>query len=106
MPALTVGVHEAKTKLSDLLRQVEAGATVVITRRGEPVAELRGAVPPERPALFSAPLRGAWGSQIGELVARIDAPDPDFEKAFYGEVYDDVMAGIEQGDSTTHGTDG
>lgn len=35
-----VGVHEAKTHLSRLLREVEAGGEVVILRRGEPVARL------------------------------------------------------------------
>lgn len=33
-------VHEAKTHLSRLLAEVEAGGTVVITRRGKPVAKL------------------------------------------------------------------
>lgn len=35
-----VGVHEAKTHLSRLLRQVEAGEEVVILRGGHPVARL------------------------------------------------------------------
>ncbi len=35
-----VNVHEAKTRLSQLLAQVEAGEEVVIARRGEPVARL------------------------------------------------------------------
>ena len=35
-----VNVHEAKTQLSRLLAQVEAGEDVVIARRGEPVARL------------------------------------------------------------------
>jgi prevent-host-death family protein len=34
----TVSVHEAKTHLSRLLQQVEAGEEVVITRGGVPVA--------------------------------------------------------------------
>jgi antitoxin (DNA-binding transcriptional repressor) of toxin-antitoxin stability system len=37
---LTVGVFEAKTKLSELLDRVEAGSEVVITRRGRAVARL------------------------------------------------------------------
>ena len=41
-------VHEAKTHLSRLLAEVEAGATVVITRRGKPVARLE-AVAERRP---------------------------------------------------------
>ena len=36
----TVNVHEAKTNLSRLLLQVEAGEEVVIARNGEPVARL------------------------------------------------------------------
>ena len=35
-----VNVHQAKTRLSKLLAQVEAGEEVVIARRGEPVARL------------------------------------------------------------------
>jgi len=36
----TVGSYEAKTKLADLLRQVERGEHVTITRHGVPVAVL------------------------------------------------------------------
>jgi prevent-host-death family protein len=35
-----VGVHEAKTHLSKLLREVESGTEVVILRGGKPVARL------------------------------------------------------------------
>ena len=35
-----VNVHAAKTRLSRLLAQVEAGKDVVIARRGQPVARL------------------------------------------------------------------
>ena len=40
-----VNVHQAKTHLSRLLVQVEAGEDVVISRRGEPVARLVGCKP-------------------------------------------------------------
>lgn len=33
-------MHEAKTRLSQMLKLVEEGETVVIARRGQPVAEL------------------------------------------------------------------
>jgi prevent-host-death family protein len=36
----TVNVHDAKTHLSKLLADVEAGDEVVIARRGQPVARL------------------------------------------------------------------
>lgn len=35
-----VGVHEAKTHLSRLLRRVSAGEEIVIARGGEPIARL------------------------------------------------------------------
>ena len=35
-----VGVHEAETNLSGLLRRVDAGEEVTITEAGEPVAKL------------------------------------------------------------------
>jgi prevent-host-death family protein len=44
----TVNVHEAKTHLSRLLEEVEAGQEVVIARAGRPVARLT-ALQPARP---------------------------------------------------------
>jgi prevent-host-death family protein len=40
-----VGAFEAKTKLGQLLDQVEHGEEIIITRRGRPVARLGPAVP-------------------------------------------------------------
>lgn len=37
---VTVNVHEAKTHLSRLLKQVEAGEEITIARNGKPVARL------------------------------------------------------------------
>jgi prevent-host-death family protein len=36
-----VGVRELKTRLGSYLREVRNGKTIVVTDRGEPVAELR-----------------------------------------------------------------
>jgi prevent-host-death family protein len=47
----SVGVHEAKTHLSRLLEDVEAGEDVVITRRGEQVARLVAIRPRKAPQL-------------------------------------------------------
>ncbi len=38
--ANTVGAHDAKTNLSQLLDRVERGEAIVIVRHGEPVARL------------------------------------------------------------------
>jgi prevent-host-death family protein len=35
-----IGAYEAKTKLPELLRQVQAGKQFTITNRGKPIAEL------------------------------------------------------------------
>jgi prevent-host-death family protein len=51
-----VNVHEAKTELSRLLEEVEAGDRVVIARAGQPVAVLvpyRSAVRKRRLGLFA-----------------------------------------------------
>jgi prevent-host-death family protein len=37
---VTVGSYEAKTRLAELLRRVESGERIRITRNGKPVAEL------------------------------------------------------------------
>jgi len=43
-----VGAFEAKTHFSELLKQVEAGQTIYITRHGKRVAELHPAKPRKR----------------------------------------------------------
>ncbi len=40
MGVTTVGVRELKARLSAYLRQVKAGATIVITERGRPVGRI------------------------------------------------------------------
>lgn len=46
-----IGTYEAKTRLPELIRQVQAGRRFTITNRGEPVAQL---VPLQTPAAGSA----------------------------------------------------
>ena len=36
----SIGIYEAKSKLSELVERAESGQEVVITRRGKPVAKL------------------------------------------------------------------
>jgi len=40
VPSTTVGAYEAKTHLPELLRRVEKGERITITKHGHPVAEL------------------------------------------------------------------
>jgi prevent-host-death family protein len=41
MKAKAVGARELKTRLGSYLRQVREGKTLIVTDRGEPIAELR-----------------------------------------------------------------
>lgn len=60
----SVGVHEAKTKLSSLLREVEDGAEVLVTRDGRPVARI---VPAEPPADGLTPGQRGFGMFRGQM---------------------------------------
>lgn len=74
---VSAGVHEAKTRLSELLRLVEAGQEVEITRGGRPVAKLVPSQPPRRRLL---------GSARSEFVVPDDFDEPlpdDIIEAFY-----------------------
>ncbi len=51
----TVNVHEAKSQLSRLLAQVEAGGEVIIARNGKPVARLVSCQPQRKPQFGSHP---------------------------------------------------
>ena len=52
--SITVNVQEAKTRLSELLRRVEAGDSVVIARAGAAIARIEAVSPRIRD--LSAPL--------------------------------------------------
>lgn len=60
-----IGAFEAKTHLSELLSEVEAGDSILITRRGTPVARL---VPPARN-------RNAALARLASLRGRLAARD-------------------------------
>ena len=62
---MEASVHEAKTNLSKLLKAVEAGERVVITRHGAPTAEL---VPPQERRKV----------RLGSLKGKVAPPPDDF----------------------------
>lgn len=75
----TVGMHAAKTRLSQLVAQAEAGEEVIITRGDKPVARL---VPFE-----NKPVRRLFGAMKGMLPIddRFFEPLPEEElKAWEG----------------------
>lgn len=75
----SVPLHIAKAHLSDLLRRVESGETVAITRRGRVVAELRAPEPPRR--RFGV-LAGVWHVPPDAQLRAALAPDDDTADLF------------------------
>lgn len=76
---MDVGVHEAKSTLSELLRRVATGEEVTITNNGEPVAKL---VPIQR----RAPRTFGADEGLFEIPDDFDGPLPDdLQRAFEGE---------------------
>src|ERR671931_176597 len=85
-----VNVHEAKTQLSRLLEEVEAGERIVIARAGEPVAVLcpyRAVVRRRRLGLFPGQIEDganevlvsvvvAWEVAIKQSLGKLDLPRP------------------------------
>jgi prevent-host-death family protein len=72
-----VGMHEAKTKLSQLVARAERGEEVVITRNGKPAARLSAITP----TASLASVRGAWRGQV-QLAADFDQLPDDIAEAF------------------------
>lgn len=80
----TVNIHDAKTHLSGLVAQVEAGAEIVIARAGKPVAKLV----PVRKKKKTSLRRDLAGSLKGKIWIGPDFEDPlpeDILAAFRGE---------------------
>jgi prevent-host-death family protein len=75
-----VNIYEAKTHLSRLVEEVEAGGEVVIARSGRPVARLVPLAKARRPVRY------------GVLRGRIRVPD-DFD----APLPDEVTAAFEEG---------
>ena len=63
---VTVNVHEAKTHLSRLIKQVEAGEEVIIARNGKPVALL-------------TPLKRSGKRKPGSMKGLFTVPDSFFD---------------------------
>lgn len=57
---IEVGSYDAKARLPELLRRVEAGETVTVTRRGKPVARI-------------VPVEGDRRAEIREAIEQIRA---------------------------------
>ena len=70
-------MHEAKTKLSQLVERAERGEEIVITRNGKPAVKL--APVPAAPSLSS--VRGVWRGRVSIAEDFDELPD-DIADAF------------------------
>jgi prevent-host-death family protein len=77
MSIMEVNVHEAKTHLSSLLKRVEAGEEITISRAGTPVAKLIAAGPKGKTRPMGMARGKIW------IADDFDAPDPELEALFY-----------------------
>jgi prevent-host-death family protein len=60
MKRLVVGIHEAKTTFSKLIRAVEAGDEVIVENHGRPVAKLIAYSPapaPRKPGMLAGRIK-------------------------------------------------
>ena len=60
MTTRVVNTHEAKSRLSELIREAEEGVEVIVARNGHPVAKI---VP--WPPIRAARVPGAWAGLVG-----------------------------------------
>jgi prevent-host-death family protein len=70
-------MHEAKTKLSQLVERAESGEDIVIARNGKPVARLV----PVASAASLASVRGAWRDRV-RIAEDFDELPDDIAEAF------------------------
>jgi prevent-host-death family protein len=68
----THGIAEAKNKLSNLIDRALKGEGIVITRRGEPVVELKPVQPPPLP-ITEADIEWLRARLAGRTPAKTDA---------------------------------
>jgi len=64
----TIGAYQAKTELSQILRQVRSGKSFIITQRGKPVAEIKPVPSPTA--------KGRRGDMEGKIWMSEDFCDP------------------------------
>ena len=68
---VTVSVVQAKTRLSELLDMVASGEEVVITRRGDPIANISAIQRPTKPLRSLQDFRDqmpAWSKSSAQLL--------------------------------------
>lgn len=73
-----VNIHEAKTQLSRLLEEVQAGGEVIIAKAGKPIARITSYTQDVKSLRKPGGLKGKiW------ISPDFDKPDPELEALFY-----------------------
>jgi prevent-host-death family protein len=87
---MKVGIKDAKNRLTELLREVEAGRTVTITRDGEPVVDLVKHMPRKKGLNWEAVRKYKKLHGIGIVVDFIpdDFDEPMTDAFLLGETED------------------
>jgi len=80
-----VNTHEAKSRLSELIREAEEGAEVIVARNGHPVAR----IVPWRP-VHSARVPGAWAGRV-EYGDDVVGSDEEIVAMFEGSAEADLL---------------
>lgn len=76
IPGMDVSVAEAKNRLPELIRAMEDGEEVIITRHGKPVAQIAPAPRDRRPV--------RWGTMRGRIKLSPGWDDPISEEELLG----------------------
>ena len=76
MTTVVVSTHQAKSRLSELIRAAEAGDEVIVARTGKPVARIVP-WPTARPARTA----GTWAGRV-KYLGDIVGPDPEVAALF------------------------
>ena len=74
----TVPIHQAKSQLSELIRAVENGEEVVLTRHGKRVIRLIKEPETEQPSIEAR--RQAIQQELEALRSKVGRSGPDFEE--------------------------
>lgn len=74
-------MHEAKAKLSELVKLAEAGETIDITRHGKVVAHVTGAGSPRR--------QPGWGKGTFRIIGDFEFTDEEIDEMFHSPIFPD-----------------
>jgi prevent-host-death family protein len=85
----SVSAREANQQFSRILRDVEAGAEILVTRRGQPVARIVPAAPPSRERRLTPEQEAAHARSMERLRKGWNLGGGKFDR---DELYDEILA--------------